>query len=94
MIDPTAKDGLRNAEFHYDRLLAARPNLQLHLGPARAIEARERWVTDYSAVKDRRDKLAAEFAKLYPKMTAQLVDLFERMKALEGGCRSRQSHGA
>src|SRR5258708_31339979 len=72
---------MQAAEFSRDRLRLVLP--RLHAGQQSVAEAEylERWRADYDVVKGKRDALGAELAATYPKVVAQLVDLFTRLKA-------------
>ena len=51
-----------------------------------AAEYADQWSADYERVATKRDLLADEYAELYPKFVAQLVDVFSRVEALDQEC--------
>jgi hypothetical protein len=72
-----------NAEFKRDRLSAALPRLQHWCAKVEAGERYSRWVIDYDNVRAQRDAVAAELRGLYAPLVVKLVDLLERIEAVD-----------
>ena len=78
-----ARAAMEDAVFMRDRLRTVLPRLQARLTDVQAAEYAARWEPDFEGVQARRDKLAQEYAATYPKLVAQLVDLFGRAQAVD-----------
>jgi hypothetical protein len=74
---------MEDAAFMRDRLRTVLPRLQQRLNELRAAEHVARWEPDFRQVEAKRDELAQEYAAIYPKFVAQVVDLFERIEAVD-----------
>ena len=83
VVDHDARTLAQDAEHTGKRLQAALQQLRVRVEQAQVAEYRITWKADCAEVKARRDALAAEFSEIYQKATAQLVDLFERVKAFD-----------
>ena len=81
-----AKRSIWAAEFNRDRLRAFLSRLWERLDEIETAEKAARWKADYAAIEAKRDALASEFAEMYPRLTAQLCDLFKRAKAIDEEC--------
>ena len=81
-----AKRSIWAAEFNRDRLGAFLSRLRERLDDIETAEKAARWKADYAAIEAKRDALASEFAEMYPRLTAQLCDLFKRAKAIDEEC--------
>jgi hypothetical protein len=81
-----AKRSIWAAEFSRDRLRAFLSRLWERLDEIETAEKATRWEADYAAIEAKRDALASEFAEMYPRLTAQLCDLFKRAKAIDEEC--------
>ena len=86
-LDPSATDvtaarrEMEDAAFRRDRLQTATTRLRERLQEVRAREEDHRRRLAYDEAKAERDELAAELARVYPQMEAQLADLLARTKA-------------
>jgi hypothetical protein len=78
-----ARAAMEDAAFTRDRLRNALPRLQTRLADVQAAEYAARWEPDFEQVQARRDELAQEYAATYPKVVAQLVDLFIRAEEVD-----------
>jgi hypothetical protein len=74
---------MKTAEFRRDRLRTALPRLRERHNAVAAAEYAADWNSDCDKVEAERDKLARKFTEVYPKVVAQLVDLFDQMEALD-----------
>lgn len=81
-----AEQSVWAAEFRRDRLRSSLVRLWERLHEIERVESTARWKADYDTVKVKRDMLAKEFAELYPTVTAQLCDLFQRAKVIDQEC--------
>jgi hypothetical protein len=81
-----AEQSVWAAELRRDRLRSSLVRLWERLHEVERVESTARWKADYDAVKTNRDMLAQEFAELYPTVTAQLCDLFQRAKVIDQEC--------
>ena len=81
-----AEQSVWAAELRRDRLRSSLVRLWERLHEVERAESATRWKADYDAVKTQRDVLAKEFAELYPTVTAQLCDLFQRAKVIDQEC--------
>jgi hypothetical protein len=81
-----AEQSVWAAELRRDRLRSSLVRLWERLNEIERVASTARWKADYDAVKAKRDILAKEFAELYPTLTAQLCDLFERAKLIDQEC--------
>jgi hypothetical protein len=72
---------MEDAAFQRDRLQTATTRLRERLQEVRAQEEDYRRRLAYEEAKAERDQLAAELARVYPPMEAQLADLLARIKA-------------
>ena len=81
-----AKQSIWAAEFNRDRLRAFLSRLWERLDDIETAEKAARWKADHAAIEAKRDALASEFAEMYPKVTAQLCDLFSRARAVDQEC--------
>jgi hypothetical protein len=81
-----AEQSVWAAELRRDRLRSSLVRLWERLNEIERVASTARWKADYDAVKAKRDILAKEFAELYPTLTAQLCDLFERAKLVDREC--------
>ena len=81
-----AKQSIWAAEFNRDRLRAFLSRLWERLDEIETAEKAARWEADYAAAEAKLDALAKEFAEVYPKVTAQLCDLFSRARAVDQEC--------
>jgi hypothetical protein len=78
-----AEDAMKTAEFRRDRLRTALPRLRERHEAVATAEYAAYWESECDKVEAERDALARELAELYPKVVGQLVDLFERMEAVD-----------
>jgi hypothetical protein len=78
-----ARAAMEDAGFTRDRLRNVLPRLQARLTELQAAEYAARWEPDFEQVEGRRNELAQGYAELYPKLAGQLVDLFERIEAVD-----------
>jgi hypothetical protein len=78
-----ARAAMEDAAFTRDRLRNVLPRLQGRLTELHAAEYAARWEPDFEQVQAQRDELAQQYAGLYPKLAGQLVDLFERIEAVD-----------
>ena len=78
-----ARATMEDAAFMSDRLRNVLPRLQARLTELHAAEYAARWEPDFEQVQAQRDELAQQYAGLYPKLAGQLVDLFERIEAVD-----------
>jgi hypothetical protein len=78
-----ARAATEDAAFASDRLHTVLPRLQARLADVQAAEYAARWEPDFEQVQARRDELAQEYATTYPRLLAQLVDLFGRAQAVD-----------
>ena len=78
-----ARTAMEDAAFTRDRLRTVLPRLQARLSEVKAAEYAARWESDFRQVEARRDELANEYAATYPRLVAQLVDLFECIEAVD-----------
>jgi hypothetical protein len=92
-LDPTlspdakaAREAMQAAEFSRERLRTVLPRLRNRLRQVQAAEYTAQWRRDFERVEVKRDTLASEFAELYPKLVAQLIDLFRRVEAVDSEC--------
>jgi hypothetical protein len=82
--DPkAARAAMEHAAFTRDRLRTVLPRLREHYSRREAQEEREQWRAKAAAMAAERDALATEFAEVYPRAVAELVDLMKRTDALE-----------
>lgn len=81
-----AEQSIWAAEFSRDRLRALLSRLWERLDEIEAAEKAARWEADYAAIEAKRDALANELAEMYPNLTAQLCDMFQRAKAIDQEC--------
>jgi hypothetical protein len=81
-----AKRSIWAAEFSRDRLRAFLSRLWERLDEIETAEKAGRWEADYAAIEAKRDALANELAEMYPNLTAQLCDMFQRAKAIDQEC--------
>lgn len=81
-----AEQSVWAAEIRRDRWRSSLTRLWGRLHEVERAESGARWEADYNAVKAKRDVLAQEFAELYPKLTVQLCDLFQRAKVIDREC--------
>ena len=81
-----AKQSIWAAEFSRDRLRAFLYRLWERLDEIETAEKAARWDADCAAIEAKRDALANEFAETYPKLAAQLCDLFSRARAVDQEC--------
>jgi hypothetical protein len=89
MVSPDAAKATQSiwaAEFSRDRLRAFFSRLWERLDEIETAEKAARWDADHGAIEAKRDALASEFAEMYPKVTAQLCDLFSRARAVDQEC--------
>ena len=75
----THRRDMEEAAFRRDRLLAAKERLAVRLDELRGMEEDARRTQLYESARSKRDALAAELARLYPPVVAQLSDLLARM---------------
>jgi hypothetical protein len=78
-----ARAAMEDAAFASDRLHTVLPRLQARLADVQAAEYAARWEPDFEQVQARRDELAQEYATTYPRLLAQLVDLFSRAETVD-----------
>ena len=78
-----AREAMAAAEFARERLRSVLPRLQGRLQKVQAAEYAARWEADFEQVEARRNELVQEYAATYPRLVAQLVDLFERIEAAD-----------
>ena len=82
--DPVkAKAEMEQAAFARDRLKALLPRLQQRHQQMVAQELAVCWNATADQVQVQRDALANEFAETYPALVNGLVDLFERLRAMD-----------
>jgi hypothetical protein len=74
------------AELYRDRLRSCLSRLQQRFDELAIAECAAQWQATYEEVEATRDALAKEFSEVYPKLTSQLCDLFDRMKAVDEEC--------
>src|SRR5450759_5624093 len=78
-----ARASMEDAAFTRDRLRTVLPRLQARLQQIQAAEYAARWEADFEQVEGRRNELVQEYAATYPRLVAQLVDLFERIEVAD-----------
>jgi predicted transcriptional regulator len=78
-----AREAMAAAQFDRDRLHTLLPRLQERLQQIQAAEYAARWEADFEQVEGRRNELVQEYAATYPRLVAQLVDLFERIEVAD-----------
>jgi hypothetical protein len=78
-----ARTAMEDAAFTRDRLRTVLPRLQERLQQVQAAEYAARWEADFEEVEGRRNEMAQEYVATYPRLVAQLVDLFERIEAVD-----------
>jgi hypothetical protein len=76
-----ARAEMENAAFRRDRLEAAVTKLRERLKAVKAQEENDRRQVAYAKASAVRDELAAELARVYPPLAAQLADLMARIFA-------------
>jgi hypothetical protein len=74
------------AEFRCDRLRSFLSQLRQRVAEIEAAEYDARWQAEFEAVKAERDAVAKELGERYPKLTADLCDLFRRALAIDQEC--------
>jgi hypothetical protein len=83
VVDPTARSAMQDADFLSRRLRVGWSQLKALHQQVLAQEYRAQWNQRCDEVAAKRNELAAEFAETYPKVVASLIDLFNRIKALD-----------
>ena len=78
-----ARAAMEDATFAANRLRTLQPRLQKRLQHVRYVEAHDRWLESYTAVKAKRDASAEELKALYPEVVAKLTDLLTRLRAID-----------
>ena len=78
-----ARASMEDAGFIRDRLRNVLPRLQGRLTELQAAEYAARWQADFDQVEGRCNQSAKEYAATYPRLAAQLVDLFRRAEAVD-----------
>ncbi len=78
-----ARAAMEDAAFARDRLRSVLPRLRERLTEVETAEYAKQWDADFRGVEARRDELALEYAELYPRLVAQLVDLLRRAEAVD-----------
>jgi hypothetical protein len=78
-----AEDAMKTAEFRRDRLRTALPRLKERHAAVAAAEYAACWNSDCDSVEAQRNAVAREFVEVYRNVAAQLIDLFERMEAVD-----------
>ncbi len=81
--DPDARTALDDAIYRRDRLQAALPQLAEPTSTGQQHERKVRWLGRADAIEQKRDALACEFAEGYPDLIDKLVDLFQRVQAID-----------
>jgi hypothetical protein len=85
--DPVkARAAMEDAAFGRDRLRTVLPRLHKLLKEVEAEEYAAAWEPGYQRAKAMRDELAAELRETYPRITEQLVSLFQRMAECDREC--------
>jgi hypothetical protein len=85
--DPAkARAAMQDAAFTCERLRNVLPRLHARLKQVVAAEYAAKWEPEYEQVKAVRDALAAEMREVYPRVTEQLVSLFQRMAECDREC--------
>ena len=84
VTDPSARTACDDALYRRDRLQAALPQLQDRHQLVQQQERRARWIGRADSVSSQRDALACEFAEGYPDLIDKLVDLLQRIQAIDG----------
>lgn len=74
-----AHAAMEDATFAANRLRTLLPRLERRYDDLAAMERLQRWRGDYETLKAKRDALAAELRETYPRIVAQIVDLFTRI---------------
>ena len=86
-LDPTVLDDTRSALdaaiWRRDKLQGAVQALRTRHQQVVAQEQRAQWNVAADAVEQKRDALTEEFASTYPELVAQLIELFQRVKAMD-----------
>jgi hypothetical protein len=92
-LDPIASPDFEKAEqlvwsaqLRRERMQSSLSQLCQRLANVETAETRTRWEARHDAAKVKRDALPKEFAELYPKLTAQLCDLFHRASPIDREC--------
>ena len=80
--DPDARAACDDAVYRRDRLQAALPQLQNRHQQLQQHERKVRWLGRADQVEAKRNALAAEFAEGYPDLIDKLLDLFQRVQAI------------
>lgn len=78
-----ARELLEFAAFAAKRLRTVLPRLVGLHATIIAKERAQRWTAAADAIQTRRDALVQDFAETYPALVSQLVDLFERTRAMD-----------
>jgi hypothetical protein len=78
-----ARTAMEHAAFVRQRLHAALPRLQARLDEVRTQETLAAWGEDFKKVEVRRDALATELAETYPMLAKKLIDLLNRIAAID-----------
>jgi hypothetical protein len=81
-----AEQSVWSAQLWRERMRSSLSQLCQRLANVEAAETSTRSEARHDAAKVKRDALAKEFAELYPKLTAQLCDLFHRASASDREC--------
>ncbi len=74
------------AEFRRDRLHSCLSHLRQRITEMEEAEYAARWEVDFETVKAERDAAAKEMCEHYPKVVAELIDLFRRILTIDEEC--------
>ena len=88
-LDPAAADA---AIARRERLQSAVSRLRERLKEAQAAEEDDRRRAAYEEARAERDQLAAELARVYPPLAAQLADLLGRLRASDDRIEQMNAH--
>jgi len=82
-----ARAAMEDATFAAHRLRTLEPRLQKRLQHVQYVEAHDRWLETYTAVKVKRDAAAEELKQVYPEVVSKLVELLARIRAIDAEVR-------
>jgi hypothetical protein len=74
------------AKLTQDRLRSLLSRMRQRFDEVEAAEYAMQWQAAYEAVEAKRNAIAKEMAELYPSLTTQLCDLFQRVEAVDLEC--------
>ena len=82
-LDPDTRTALDAAIWRQDKLQGAVSALRQRHQQILAQEQRAQWNVAADAIEARRDELTEEFAERYPDLIASLIELFQRVRAMD-----------